>query len=108
MSLKDVSMNEKSFIPAAYVARVSGIIAQAKPRLQTKITNKLLKIDETHHNPQRRDLVKSDIIKAFDEYFGEAKDKKRIIAFVKEQLDCYSPKTKKAAANNIAFYSWKT
>jgi hypothetical protein len=57
-----------------------------------------LKIDETHHDPQRRDLVKGDIIKAFDEYFEGAEDKRKIVEFVKEQLKCDSPKTRKIAA----------
>lgn len=33
-----------------------------KPDLSKKDVN----IDQTRHNPQRRDLVKSDIIEAFD------------------------------------------
>jgi len=44
------------------------------------------------------DLVKSDIIEAFDEYFEDAANKEKIIEFVKGQLDCDSPKTRKAVA----------
>jgi hypothetical protein len=91
-------MNDRSFIPAAYVARSAATIAKAKPKLQSKITEKLLRIDDTRHDPQRRDLVKSDIIEAFDEYFEEAENKKEIIEFVKQQLKCDSPKTRKTAA----------
>jgi hypothetical protein len=90
--------DKKSFIPAAYLARSSGTIASAKPNLRAKITQRLLKIDETHHHPERRDLVKSDIIQAFDEYFEEAEDKKKIVEFVRKQLECDSPKTRKMAA----------
>jgi len=90
--------DKKSFIPAAYLARSSGTIARAKPNLRAKITKKLLSIDETHHHPQRRDLVKSDVIQAFDEYFEEAEDKRKIVEFVKGQLKCDSPKTRKTAA----------
>jgi hypothetical protein len=90
--------DKKSFIPAAYLARSSGTIARAKPNLRAKITQRLLKIDETPHHPERRDLVKSDIIQAFDEYFKEAEDKKKIIEFVKKQLECDSQKTRKMAA----------
>jgi hypothetical protein len=91
-------MNDRSFIPAAYVARSAATIAKAKPELISEITEKLLGIDETHHDPQRRDLVKSDIIEAFDEYFEKAENKKQIIAFIKQQLNCDSPKTRKIAA----------
>ena len=90
-------MNDRSFIPAAYVARSAAIIVDAKPKLRTKITEKLLGIDETRHDPQRRDLVKSDIIEAFDKYFEKAENKRQIIEFVRLQLDCDSPKTRKTA-----------
>ena len=89
--------DKRSFIPAAYLAQSSAAIVKAKPNLETKITRRLMKIDETHHDPQRRDLIKSDIIEAFDDYFERAKDKKGIIEFVRNQLECDSPKTRKTA-----------
>jgi hypothetical protein len=91
-------MNDRSFIPAAYLARHAAAIVKAKPELRSKITDKLLRIDETHHDPQRRDLVKSDIIESLSEYFEEAENQKRIIEFVRRQLGCDSPKTRKTAA----------
>jgi len=84
-----------SVIVAGHLAANSGKIAKAKPKLQTKITDKLLNIDET--NQKHKDLVKAGAIEAFDEYFEEAKDKKKILEFVKDQLKCRSPKTKKKA-----------
>lgn len=89
-------LNDKSFITAAYLAGASGKIAKAKPKLQTRITNRLLSIDKTHHEQERKDLVKTYIIEAFEEYFDQTKNKKRIIEFV-QQLNCKSPKTRKAA-----------
>jgi hypothetical protein len=90
-------LNDKSVVTANYLAGVSGKIAEAKPELQTKITRKLLSIDETHHDPERRDLIKSYAIKSFSEYFKESKDKAEIVKFVEKQLDCKSPKTRKIA-----------
>jgi hypothetical protein len=90
-------LEDKSFITAAYVCGVSGKIALAKPKLQTKITNRLLNIDKTHHQQERKDLIKAYIFEAFGEYFDRAKNKKKITEFVKQQLNCQSPKTKKAA-----------
>ena len=90
-------LDDKSFITASYVCSASGIIAKAKPKLQTKITNRLLDIDKTHHEQERKDLVKAAIIEAFEEYFDQAKNKKRILNFVEQQLNCQSPKTRKAA-----------
>jgi hypothetical protein len=56
-----------------------------------------LNIDKTHHNPERRDLVKGAAIESFKEYYEEAKNKKKILDFVKKQLKSRSPKTKKIA-----------
>ena len=91
------SLNDKSVIPAAHVAGNSGKIARVKPKLQPKITNKLLNIEKTHHHPERRDLIKSYAIESFSEYFEEAKNKKKIIEFVKRQSKSRSPKARKKA-----------
>jgi len=88
-------LNDKSVIVARQLAINSGKIAKAKPKLQTKITNRLLSIDETNHNSDRKDLIKGDIIEAFSEYFEEIKNKKEIIEFVKRQLKSTSPSTLK-------------
>jgi hypothetical protein len=84
-----------SVIIAAGITANSGRIAKAKPKLQSKITNKLLNIDKT--DQKHKDLIKAGAIESFDEYFEDAKDKKKILKFVKEQLDCESPKTRKKA-----------
>ena len=90
-------LDDKSFITAVYVAAASGMIAKAKPKLQTKITNRLLNIDQTHHDPERRDLIKGSAVDSFRAYFEEARNKRKIIDFVKKQLKSKSPKSKKIA-----------
>lgn len=98
-------LGDKSVIPAGHVAAKSGIIALAKPELQGKITNRLLDIDNTVQ--RHKDLVKSGAIEAFDVYFEESKDQKRIIEFVKAQLNCESPKTRKMAKEFLEKWSKK-
>lgn len=90
-------LNDRSMIPAVWIAANSGKIAKAKPGLQTRITDELLNVDQTHHDPERRDLIKAGAIESFAEYFGESKDQKKILEFVKKQLECKSPKTRKLA-----------
>jgi len=90
-------LDDASVIPAAHVAANSAKIAKAKPHLQTKITNRLLSIDKTHHKPERKDLIKSYVIEAFGELFEGARNKKKILQFVEEQLKAKSPRTKKKA-----------
>jgi len=84
-----------SVIVAGHITANSGKIARAKPKLEVEITNKLLNIDKT--SQEHRDLIKAGAIESFGEYFEESKDKQKIIEFVKHQLNCESPKTRKKA-----------
>jgi hypothetical protein len=90
-------LDDESVIPPAHVVVNSPKIAKAKPHLQTKITNKLLGIEKTNHKPERKDLIKSYVIEAFGELFEDAKNKKKMLQFVMEQLEVKSPRTKKKA-----------
>jgi hypothetical protein len=88
-------LGDESVIPAAHVAVNSGKIALAKPKLQAEITNRLLDIDKTAQ--KHKDLVKASAIEAFDAYFEKSEDQARINEFVKAQMNCESPKTRKKA-----------
>ena len=90
-------LDDKSVITASYIAGNSGQIARAKPGLQSRITRRLLSIDETHHPPERRDLLKGFAVEAFGQYFEESDHKTEILEFVTAQLESKSPKTRKLA-----------
>ncbi|MFX1569128.1 MAG: hypothetical protein ACFFCV_12255 [Promethearchaeota archaeon] len=90
-------IDDKSVIVSRKLAIYTGRIVKAKPSLSSRITEILLNINKTQHNPSRKDLIKGDIIESFDEYFEEIKDKKKILDFVKSQLDSSSPSTVKKA-----------
>jgi len=90
-------LDDKSVVTASYIADNSGRIARAKPGLQSRITTRLLAIDETHHSPQRRDLVKGFIVESFGQYFEESDRQAEILDFVRAQLESTSPKTRKIA-----------
>jgi hypothetical protein len=90
-------LDDESVIPPAHVAANSPKIAVAKPHLQIKITNRLLGIDKTHHKPERKDLIKSYVIEALGELIERARNKKKMLQFVRDQLEAKSPRTKKKA-----------
>jgi hypothetical protein len=90
-------LDDESVMIAGHVAGLSGKIAGAKPDLQLRITEKLLSINATHFEQGHKDMLKSYIIESFDVYFEEANDQETIIEFVRQQLDCSSPKTRKVA-----------
>ncbi len=95
-------LDGKSFITARYVAAKAGIIAQSKPGLQEKITKWLLKIEKTHH--ENKDIILYNAIESFDEYFDHANNNERIVRFVKKQLTCSSPKSRKRAQEFLDKY----
>jgi truncated hemoglobin YjbI len=90
-------LDGKSVIAACYIAGNSGRIARAKPHLQARITTRLLSIDNTHHPPGRRDLIKGHAVEAFGEYAEQSEDRSKILEFVRAQLESESPRTRKKA-----------
>jgi hypothetical protein len=81
---------------ACHVALNSSKIALNKPKLKSKIINKLLSVDEIHQGKQK-ELIKAYVIESLLKVYPEAGDKKRIESFVKSQLDSKSPKTRNMA-----------
>jgi len=90
-------LDGKSVIAAAYIAGNSGRIATAHAELQSRITDRLFSIDQTHHPPDRKDLIKGHAVEALGEYFQESDDKVAILEFVRGQLEGKSPRTRKKA-----------
>lgn len=90
-------IDTKSVMTSSHLALNLGKIAKEKPNLREKVTKRLLSIDKTHHEPQRKDLIKAYAIESLNEYFDMVEDKAEIINFVKSQLKSRSPKTKKIA-----------
>ena len=90
-------LDGRSVIAAAYIAGNSGRIARAHPELEGRITDRLLRIDRTHHPLDRRDLIKGHAVGALGEYYQESDDKVAILEFVRGQLEGESPRTRKKA-----------
>ncbi len=90
-------LNDRSMITAANLVSYSGAIAKAKPELESKITDKLVNIDKTHHSQECKNIIKGKAILSFHEYFDQSKDKKVILNFVKGELKNSRTATKKKA-----------
>jgi hypothetical protein len=98
-------LDDESVMVASHAARNSAKIAQACPALQTEIINQLLKIDQTHHDPNRLSLVKAYIIEVLDILFPYTSNQLEIIEFIKAQTNCPSPKTVKSAKAFLKKYT---
>ena len=88
-------LESQGLILARFVAQGAGKIALNKPKLQSKITEKLLAVEKSRQ--KQKELIKTDVINSFNQYIEEANDKETILAFVAKQTKSKSPKTQKAA-----------
>lgn len=97
-------LNNEYMVTVANVVGNSGKIALAKPYLAQKIADELLKVEKISTTPHLTEECKRVIaektIESFDVFFSQIKDKKKVVVFVKSQLN--SPrKTLKAKAGNF-------
>lgn len=90
-------LDDKSLMISRYVAQNAGIIAKSKPKLMNRITLKLLKVEETHFDQGRRDLISGDALESFEEYFEKSKHKEKIIALARRLEKSRSPRAKMIA-----------
>ncbi|WXG44212.1 MAG: hypothetical protein WED04_09285 [Promethearchaeati archaeon SRVP18_Atabeyarchaeia-1] len=90
-------LDDESMITAANLVGASANIAKSKPQLQTRITSKLLGIDQTHHGSECKNVLKGHLISTFDQYFGSLRDKKKVLDFVRSELKNARPATRKKA-----------
>lgn len=91
-------LNDTKFMTARHcIGNMAKIIAN-KQDLKEDIINMLLDIDTLSGFPQKqKSLLKSDVIKVFDEFYEQINDKERVNKFIKLELESISPKTRKAA-----------
>jgi hypothetical protein len=90
-------LDDQSVIPPCYIARNCGTIASHLPEAVQQIVKELLAVDGTQHKQGRKDLIKADIIQAFDQIYEQVENKAEVFGFVEDQLNCSSPKTRKVA-----------
>lgn len=96
-----------SLIVSANVAKGAGKVVTNGPRYGKKVTEKLLGIDNTGHEPGRKALIKSYAIDSISQYYDDIEDKTPVVEFVKAQLKSTSPRTKKSAKAFIARHGIK-
>jgi len=67
-------LHDESVVVARYAARHAGEIAIAKPHLQSRITDRLLALDQVQNAGRHTELVKADAIDSLALYFEESAD----------------------------------
>ncbi|OGO29486.1 MAG: hypothetical protein A2W33_09120, partial [Chloroflexi bacterium RBG_16_52_11] len=101
-------LNDPKVMVTHYFLEAIGKIYRARPDLQKEIMACLLNMDKTGHLPERRDMLKADIISVFDQLFDSfsPQDQKKASTFVKKQLESSSLKTRKAAKEFEKKHPW--
>ena len=90
-------------VTAANIVGNSWKIAQAKPKLIDRILDEILKIEKAKYghkgelSPECNNVVCGYAIDFFEKFFEKVKNQKKIIAFVKRQLNNTRPSVKKRA-----------
>ena len=90
-------LDDESVMVASHAALNAAKIARACPNLYPAIIDRLLHIDQTHHDAGHLGLVKAYVIETLEILFTDAQNQPEIIGFVRAQLNCPSPKTVKLA-----------
>jgi len=84
-------LNDEYMVTVANVVGHSGKIALARPDLIPKITDELLKVENISTTPhlteECRRVIAEKVIKSFDLFFDQIKQKEKVISFVKKHLD---------------------
>ena len=91
--------DDEKIMVARYFVQTIHLIAEARPDLRALIIASLLDVEHTHHAPSRKNLLKADVISAFERLFEavSAQEKMNVLAFVEKEQTSKSPSTRKAA-----------
>ena len=97
--------NDEKFMTSQCFVKNMKKIIKNKSEYEEQIIDLLQDIDKICTYPtKQKELLKSDIIKVFDEIFENTKYKDIIIKFVKSQSSSISPKTKKKVREFVKKY----
>lgn len=81
-------LQEGSLITSAHVVSNSWKIAKAKPDLESRITDELLKVERIKLPTEEcRNILSGHAILSFDKYFDKIQKKADVVSFVKRELN---------------------
>jgi len=90
-------LDDEKIVTARHLVKALPAITASYQDLIPTISARLLCVEDTHHAEGRKDLLKGDVVEAFEVLFDHVPDKKSVLAFVEAQLGSSSPRTRKAA-----------
>ena len=91
-------LSDESMITAGHSIDNLGKIAGSKPRFRQPITDSLIKSTRVKRDHECSNILAGKMIMAFSQYAESVKDKKKILAFVKRQLNSSRNATRSKAS----------
>lgn len=80
-------LGDESMITAAHVIDSSGKIALAKPRLRSRITTELLRVETIPRGQECKNILLGKVILAFSQYVDQVRKKEKMISSARRQLN---------------------
>lgn len=90
-------LDDEAVSVAAHTARLAARVVAARPDLEPRVTRRLLALDRTHFDPDRRDLVKSYALEAMGAYLESTRSRRAIRRFAEGMLASSSPRAVRTA-----------
>lgn len=101
-------LNDAKFMSAHYCVHNSRKIMRSKPGFLDRIIDLLLSVDRLcSYTEKQRELMKSEILEIFDEFYPAIHAKDEVDEFIREACSSISPKTKRTAKELAEKYGLK-
>jgi hypothetical protein len=99
-------INDEKFMTGNCCVKNLSKIYRHKVELRQRIIKTLLDIDHRcDYTEKQKGVLKADVLAIFDEVYNEGLERDKIDAFIRAEVNCISPKTRKKAKELIRKYS---
>jgi hypothetical protein len=99
-------INDEKFMTGNCCVKNLLQIYRHKPEQRGRIVETLLDIDNRcEYTVKQKGILKADVLEIFDQIYEEVQEKEEIIEFIRAEVDCISPKTRKKAKELIRKYN---
>jgi len=99
-------INDEKFMTGNCCVKNLLKIYRHKAGQRERIIETFLDIDnQCEYTEKQKGVLKADVLDIFDEIYADAPERERINAFIREEVNCVSPKTRKKAKELIEKYN---
>ena len=98
-------INDEKFMTGNCCVKNLLKIYRHKPEQRKRVIETLLDIDNRcNYTEKQKGVLKADVLEIFDEVYEEAPERDQINEFIRAEINCISPKTRKKAKELVRKY----